>query len=168
MIAPISTTIVGKTTLPVTWRPLFKEGCFPFRSQPGTLSSLSFFFLFFFCLIFLGLLYTACSLHCHGNIVKGGCWGQVLRGCPQSHEGLASLTHLSTSSGFQQVPLYRRYLIKYSNECAVRTLLIQSRSPKPANILGTIMGPQKPIYYLSSLAWKGLQLSGGVGNEMCK
>lgn len=47
MIAPISTTIVGKTTLPVTWRPLFKEGCFPFRSQPGTLSSLSFFFCFF-------------------------------------------------------------------------------------------------------------------------
>lgn len=41
MNTPVSTTIVRNVILPAAWKPLFKEGCFPFRSQVEDLTCLS-------------------------------------------------------------------------------------------------------------------------------
>lgn len=68
--------MVRKTTSPITWRLLFKEGCSPFHFQARKLSG--FFFLFWGGLIFLGPL-----VHCLFIVmvtlenmgVGDECWG---------------------------------------------------------------------------------------------
>lgn len=73
MDTPVSTTIVRNVILPATWKPLFKEGCFPFHSQVENLSCLSTYRSGSACAL------TAICLfyHCHSDIGKWGCRGAV-------------------------------------------------------------------------------------------